>query len=87
MVFDAKLLFAGHVLSAPMHTKETETWFTFSPSYSTPSNLLHKIKIESSSTGSSFPADLPGPVPPAVVSLEVDRDSRNLINPFMRVTN
>ena len=58
-----------------------------SPSYSTPPSLLHKIRIESSSTGSSFPADFAGPVPPAVVSLEAGRDSRNLVNPFMRVTN
>ena len=58
-----------------------------SPSYATPSNPLHNIRIESSSTGSSFPADFSGPVPPAVVSLEADRDSRNLVNPFMRVTN
>ena len=58
-----------------------------SPSYATPSNPLHNNRIESSSTGSSFPADFSGPVPPAVVSLEADRDSRNLVNPFMRVTN
>ena len=57
------------------------------PTYATPPNLLHKIRIESSSTGSSFPADFAEPVPPAVVSLEADRDSRNLVNPFMRVTN
>jgi hypothetical protein len=57
------------------------------PTYSTPPNLLHKIRIESSSTGSSFPADSAEPVPSAVVSLEADRDSRNLVNPFMRVTN
>ena len=58
-----------------------------SPSYATPFNPLHNNRIESSSTGSSFPADFSGPVPPAVVSLEADRDSRNLVNPFMRVTN
>ena len=57
------------------------------PTYATPPNLLHKIRIESSSTGSSFPADFAAPVPAAVVSLEADRDSRNLVNPFMRVTN
>ena len=58
-----------------------------SPTYATPPNLRHKIRIESSSTGSSFPADFAEPVPSAVVSLEADRDSRNLVNPFMRVTN
>jgi hypothetical protein len=57
------------------------------PTYATPPNLLHKVRIESSSTGSSFPADFAEPVPSAVVSLEADRDSRNLVNPFMRVTN
>ena len=58
-----------------------------SPTYATPPSLLHKIRIESSSTGSSFPAGFAEPVPSAVVSLEADRDSRNLVNPFMRVTN
>ena len=57
------------------------------PTYATPLNSPHRLRIESSSTGSSFPADFAGPVPPAVVSLEADRDSRNLVNPFMRVIN
>ena len=48
---------------------------------------FHNVKLESSSTGSSFPADFAKPVPLAVVSLIVDRDSGNLVNPFMRVTN
>ncbi len=47
---------------------------------------FHKVGLESSSTGSSFPADYSKPVPLAVASLIVDRDSGNLINPFMRVT-
>ena len=58
-----------------------------SPSYATPPNPFHKLRIESSSTGSSFPASFAEPVPSAVFSLEVGRDSRNLVNPFMRVTN
>ena len=50
--------------------------------------LGHFSKSDSSSTGSSFPADYPKPVPLAVVSLDiVDRDSGNLVNPFLRVTN
>ena len=40
-----------------------------SPSYSTPLMSLHKVRLESSSTGSSFPADFAKPVPLAVVSL------------------
>ena len=43
---------------------------TSSPTYSTPLKQLHKIRIESSSTGSSFPDDEPKPVPLAVVSLD-----------------
>ena len=55
------------------------------PPIPTPLKSSHKVGQESSSTGSSFPADYSKPVPLAVVSL--DRDSRNLVNPFMRVTN
>ena len=55
------------------------------PTYPTPLKSSHKVGLESSSTGSSVPADYPKPVPLAVVSL--DRDSGNLVNPFMRVTN
>ena len=40
------------------------------PTYSTPSTSLHNAKLESSSTGSSFPADSAKPVPLAVVSLD-----------------
>ena len=40
------------------------------PIYSTPHMFLHKIRLESSSTGSSFPADFSKPVPLAVVSLD-----------------
>ena len=40
------------------------------PTYSTPSMSSHKVRLESSSTGSSFPADFAKPVPLAVVSLD-----------------
>jgi hypothetical protein len=40
------------------------------PTYATPPMSLHKVRLESSSTGSSFPADLAKPVPLAVVSLD-----------------
>ena len=40
------------------------------PTYSTPLMSLHKVGLESSSTGSSFPADSAKPVPLAVVSLD-----------------
>ncbi|XP_022765861.1 uncharacterized protein LOC111310685 [Durio zibethinus] len=57
------------------------------PTYPTPLKSFHKVGLESSSTGSSFSADSTKPVPLAVVSLVVDRDSGNLVNPFMRDTN
>ena len=38
------------------------------PTYSTPSKSSHRAELESSSTGSSFPADSAKPVPLAVVS-------------------
>ena len=41
-----------------------------SPTYSTPPQSIHKVRLESSSTGSSFPADYSKPVPLAVVSLD-----------------
>ncbi|WZY93819.1 hypothetical protein YC2023_066148 [Brassica napus] len=40
------------------------------PTYSTPLNSFHKVGLESSSTGSSFPADSVKPIPLAVVSLD-----------------
>ena len=40
------------------------------PTYSTPLKSFHKVGLESSSTGSSFPADYSKPVPLAVVSLD-----------------
>ncbi|KAK8621581.1 hypothetical protein V6N13_081014 [Hibiscus sabdariffa] len=40
------------------------------PTYPTPLKSFHKVGLESSSTGSSFPADSTMPVPLAVVSLD-----------------
>ncbi|KAI3493739.1 hypothetical protein L1887_40945 [Cichorium endivia] len=40
------------------------------PAYTTPLKSFHKVGLESSSTGSSFPADSAKPVPLAVVSLD-----------------
>ena len=40
------------------------------PTYATPPKSFHKVRLESSSTGSSFPADYSKPVPLAVVSLD-----------------
>ena len=40
------------------------------PIYSTPPMSFHRVRLESSSTGSSFPADFAKPVPLAVVSLD-----------------
>lgn len=47
------------------------SWVWFKPpTYSTPLMSLHRARLESSSTGSSFPADSAKPVPLAVVSLD-----------------
>ena len=43
---------------------------TSTPTYATPPKSFHKVGLESSSTGSSFPADISKPVPLAVVSLD-----------------
>jgi hypothetical protein len=40
------------------------------PPYSTPEMLLHNRRLESNSTGSSFPADFPKSVPLAAISLD-----------------
>jgi hypothetical protein len=40
------------------------------PTYATPHKSFHKVGLESSSTGSSFPADSAKTVPLAVVSLD-----------------
>ena len=44
--------------------------FICPPTYSTPIEPSHKVGLESSSTGSSFPAVFAKPVPLAVVSLD-----------------
>ncbi|CAN0931587.1 hypothetical protein LINGRAHAP2_LOCUS38024, partial [Linum grandiflorum] len=44
--------------------------FAEAPTYTTPLKSFHKVGLESSSTGSSFPADFAKPVPLAVVSLD-----------------
>ena len=61
----------------PFHrvSKETMKVVVFhrrlaSPTYATPLMSLHRVRLESSSTGSSFPADFAKPVPLAVVSLD-----------------
>src|SRR5271156_4285206 len=48
-----------------------------SPTYATPLMSLHRVRLESSSTGSSFPADFAKPVPLAVVSLD-GREGRSV---------
>ena len=40
------------------------------PTYATLLETFHNLRLESSSTGSSFPADYAKPVPLAVVSLD-----------------
>ena len=40
------------------------------PTYPTPLKSFHKVKLESSSTGSSFPTNSAKPIPLAVVSLD-----------------
>ncbi|KAL8478990.1 hypothetical protein ACS0TY_030764 [Phlomoides rotata] len=40
------------------------------PTYPTPLKSFHKVGLESSSIGSSFPDDFAKPVPLAVVSLD-----------------
>ena len=40
------------------------------PTYSTPLKSFHKVRLESSSTGSSFPDDSAKPIPLDVVSLD-----------------
>ena len=45
-------------------------WRREAPTYATPHMSLYRVRLESSSTGSSFPADSAKPVPLAVVSLD-----------------
>ncbi|WZY94028.1 hypothetical protein YC2023_066357 [Brassica napus] len=63
--------------SPPDNVLRPEWYFTCAgaPTYSTPLKSFHKVGLESSSTGSSFPADFTKPISLAVVSL----DSRHRI--------
>ena len=77
--------------SPPLHqiSKQTITVVVFhrritAPTYSTPLMSFSQVRLESSSTGSSFPADFAKPIPLAVVLL--DRDSKNLVHLFMYIT-
>lgn len=67
----------GLFIPAPLHriSKKTIKVVVFqrrreAPTYATPDMSFHNVKLESSSTGSSFPADSAKPVPLAVVSLD-----------------
>jgi len=60
---------------------------TPSPSYTTSFASFNITRIESSSKGSSFPSFVVKTVPFTVISLDVNRDSRKLVNPFMHVSN
>ena len=44
--------------------------YRIAPAYATPSKQFHDVGLKSSSTGSSFPADYPKPVPLIVISLD-----------------
>ena len=72
-----KLLCDVATESALLHriSKETMRVVVFhcrrkAPTYATPHMSLYRVRLESSSTGSSFPADFAKPVPLAVVSLD-----------------
>ncbi|PWY62039.1 hypothetical protein BO70DRAFT_375389 [Aspergillus heteromorphus CBS 117.55] len=57
----------------PQPNSPPDNWYftgAEAPTYSTPHMSFHNVKLESSSTGSSFPADSAKPVPLAVVSLD-----------------
>ncbi|EGG02094.1 hypothetical protein MELLADRAFT_91700 [Melampsora larici-populina 98AG31] len=57
----------------PQPNSPSDNWYftgAFAPTYATPSMSFHNVKLESSSTGSSFPADFVKPVPLTVVSLD-----------------
>ncbi|CAG8685137.1 9064_t:CDS:2, partial [Funneliformis mosseae] len=66
----------GHTFMVCIHTENQNQGSGISlsyrntPTYPTPSMSFHNVKLESSSTGSSFPADFTKPVPLAVVSLD-----------------
>lgn len=85
----ASILFSSwHPLLMETELGEGDTGETAGPStYSSPLMCLHSSKVESCSTGSSFPANSTKSVPLAVVSLDSSRDSGNLVHPFMHITN
>ncbi|KAI5382136.1 hypothetical protein KIW84_UN0128 [Lathyrus oleraceus] len=64
--------FVPHEISVLVraHLRTPALSFNRSPTYPTPLKSFHKVGLESSSTGSSFPADSAKPVPLAVVSLD-----------------
>lgn len=71
------MLESGRLGPAPLHriSKKTIRVVVFHrriapPTYSTPLMFFHRVRLESSSTGSSFPAVAAKPVPLAVVSLD-----------------
>ncbi|KAK8659447.1 hypothetical protein V6N13_029648 [Hibiscus sabdariffa] len=59
-----------HGISKIMLKVEVFQFHLRAPTYPTPLKSFHKVGLESSSTGSSFPADSAKPVPLAVVSLD-----------------
>ena len=53
------------------HRRRSQKFWEASPTYPTPQTVfLDRVRLESSSTGSSFPADQPKSVPLAAVSLD-----------------
>ncbi len=57
-------------ISSKVVVFQDRSFLTTPPTYSTPLKTFHNLRLESSSTGSSFPADFAKPVPLAVVSLD-----------------
>lgn len=58
------------------------------PLYAIPPSPFYNSKLESSSTGSSCPAEgNTRPFPSLWFREDMARDSKNLINPFMHVQN
>ena len=64
--FDFSWLFNRTIIKFQLIPMDIE--ITGAPIHATPPKSFHKVGLESSSTGSSFPADYPKPVPLAVVS-------------------
>ena len=77
----ASTMFRSRIVNTKVHSsfnrvsKETMRvvvfhWCPKAPTYATPHMSLHRVRLESSSTGSSFPVMFSKPVPLAVVSLD-----------------